>query len=93
MELIKPYLVMETDANREFPLARAFETRKAAMEHVNNTIKEIMKANGMDENDEYFEPDAVSFLKDETDDEAYVNVDSPWEYYDFYIIDLTKIQQ
>ena len=93
MELTKPYLVVETNANREFPYMLTFETRKEAMEHVNNIIREIMKANGMDENDEYFEEDDVSLLNGETDDEAYINVDAPWEYYDFYIVDLTKTQQ
>lgn len=94
MKLTKPYLVIETNADREFPYMVAFETRKEAMEHVNNAITEIMKANGMDLEGEDFDPDDdVSFLEDETDDEAFVNVDSPWEYYDFYIIDLTKTQQ
>lgn len=91
MDIKKPYLVVETNGERRFPLTKAFSTRAEAVEYVNSSITQLnTKYDGESLN---FYVDLIERPEDETDNEAYINIDPPYVYYDFYIIDLTETQR
>ena len=91
MALKKPYLVVSTDGERQFPITKAFRTRKEAVEYVNNSLMDINKHYGGE--DHNYAVELIQDPEDESDNEGYINIDPPYAYFDYYIIDLTDTQR